>query len=470
MMQLIKQFLVYGLGATIGKFLSLFLLPIYASVFTPEDYGSLDFIQTIATIISIFGMLQIETGLQRYYYEYETWDDRNNLLSTSFVFTLLLSVAVTLLSLLFIPLINDKLLDGKYAIELFISLLVIIPSNLLSILFVDFRYKKKSILFMTINISMVLISALSSICAVKLFNMGILGVIVCNTGTFFLIFGICFIIWIKDVKGVSLNKSMLRNMLSFGLPQFPARLGSISNSYINRFFMMGMLSVYAIGIYSVSLKIASGMQLILSAFQLAWWPYIYELLTKPNHKEELVKSYKCILWILFYCVSLFSIFSKDIVLLLTNDSYIEAANYAPILAFYYAFYILKETADIGVNVTKKTQYTTYIYFIAAILNIVLLCFFTSIFGLYGVTGALLVSNVLLFFLTMIVSERLYPIGFPKMQTIIMTGLMLVMVFIPSFVDLSIWLELGGAVILTALLAYICKNQIIKIVKIRKNND
>ena len=79
---------------------------------------------------------------------------------------------------------------------------------------------------------------------------------------------------------------------------------------------------------------------------------------------------------MFYCVALLSIFSKDIVLLLTNESYIEAAKYAPILAYYYAFYILKETADIGVNVTKKPQYTTYIYFIASILNIVLLYFLT----------------------------------------------------------------------------------------------
>ena len=364
MKQLVKHFFVYGLGSTIGKFLSLFLLPIYASVFTPEDYGSLDFILTIATIISIFGMLQIETGLQRFYYEYETEVDRNKLLSTSFVFTFVLSLIVTLLSLPLIPFVNDNYLEGKYGIELFVSLLVIIPSNLLGILFIDFRYKKKSILFMVINTVLVLITALSSICAVKIFDMGILGVIVCNTGTLFLIFCICFFLWFKEVKILAVDKKMLKQMLSFGLPQFPARLGSISNSYINRFFMMGMLSVSAIGIYSVSLKIASGMQLVLSAFQLAWLPYMYELLSKPNHKKELIKSYKCILWILFYCVALLSIFSKDIVLLLTNESYIEAAKYAPILAYYYAFYILKETADIGVNVTKKPQYTTYIYFIA----------------------------------------------------------------------------------------------------------
>lgn len=467
MKQLVKHFFVYGLGSTIGKFLSLFLLPIYASVFTPEDYGSLDFILTIATIISIFGMLQIETGLQRFYYEYESEIDRNKLLSTSFVFTLILSLIVTLLSLPFIPFVNDNYFEGKYDIELFISLLVIIPSNLLGILFIDFRYKKKSILFMVINIALVLINALSSICAVKIFDMGILGVVACNTGTLFLIFCICFFIWFKDVKKLSVNNQMLKQMLSFGLPQFPARLGSISNSYINRFFMIGMLSVSAIGIYSVSLKIASGMQLVLSAFQLAWLPYMYELLSKPNHKKELIRSYKCILWILFYCVSLISIFSKDIVLLLTNESYIEAAKYAPILAYYYAFYILKETTDIGVNVAKKPKYTTYIYFIASVLNIVLLYFLTPIYGLYGVTFALLISNALLFFLTLFVSEKLYPIGFPKIPTLIINIIMFGFVLIPSLFNTSLFEEFIIALFLTAVIIFICNKQILNFTKKRK---
>ena len=462
MRQLLKQFFVYGLGSTIGKFLSLFLLPIYASVFTPEDYGSLDFIQTITSIVSIFGMIQVETGLQRYYYEYEDMNDRNRLVSTSFLFSFILSLFITILILLSVPFINDYYFEGKYAVEMVLSILVIIPSNLLAIIFVDFRFRKKTFLFTIINVVMVLVTALSSIYAVKFMNMGIMGIIACSTITYYIIFIICFFIWYQQEKCLCFSRGLLKQMLSFGLPKFPARLGSISNSYINRFFMIGLLSVQAIGIYAVSLKIASGMQLILSAFQLAWLPHMYELLTRNNHRIELLKSYKWILLILSYIVFLLALFSKDIVLLLTNEKYVEAAKYAPLLSLYYALYILKEVVDIGVQKTNKTIYTSYIYILSSIINVLLLCLLTPRFGLYGVSCALLFSNAMLFISTMIVSEKLYPIGFPKKPTIFMLLCIVLIVFIFPSLDFSLYMKFGISFLFTLCLSVLFHKQMLHV--------
>lgn len=461
MNQLVKQFLVYGLGATIGKFLSVFLLPIYASVFTPDDYGYLDFIMTLSSVVTVFGLLQMETGLQRFYYDYEE-ENRNTLVSTAVVFTTILSICFTLLSFVFVPFLSKNYLAGGYQAELVVSLLTIVPTNIMTIIFVDFRFRNMAITYMIINVLMVLVSAVSSIVAVKVLNYGIMGVLLSNTAVHYVVSLSCIIVWLHKNKRLTFDKVQLKTMLSFGLPQFPARLGSLSNSYINRFFMMGMLSVYAIGIYSISLKIASVMQLVQMAFQLAWLPYMYKLLKQPNHKPIIIRYYKEIAFILSSVVLLIAFFSKEITLILTNEQYIEAARYAPLLAFYYCLYILKEVVDIGVNVTKKSKYTSYIFGVAVVVNIALLYFLTPIFQIYGVVGSLLASNFILLYLTMYVSERLYPMGFPALWSLLILLVTMFSIYFITILDMPLLLRGGISALIIFFLALKYKNQILSL--------
>lgn len=462
MNQLIKQFLVYGLGATIGKFLSVFLLPIYASVFSPEDYGNLDFIMTLSSVVSVFGLMQIETALQRFYYDYED-AERGTLVSSAFLFTAVLSLIFALLAIVFVPFISEHYLSGNYKLELVVSLLTIIPTNLLTIIFVDFRFRNMAIVYMSINVAMVLISAISSIIAVKVLDFGIMGVILSTAVVNYAVLLISFIVWLNKNKKISFDNCLLKIMLSFGLPQFPARLGSVSNSYINRFFMIGMLSLSAIGIYSISLKIASAMQLVQMAFQLAWLPYMYKLLKQPDHKAIIINSFKEISIILAGAVLLISLFSKELTLLLTNEQYIEAAKYAPLLAFYYCLYILKEVVDIGVNVTKKAKYTSYVFAVAVVVNIALLYFLTPVFRVYGVVGSLLASNFVLLYLTMYVSERLYPMGFPLRSSMAFSILLMLLIFCITVCDISLYIRVLLSILILLILAIRYKQQLISFI-------
>jgi len=457
--QLIKQFSIYGLGATIGKFLAVILLPIYASVFSPEDYGNLDFIMTLSSIVSVFGLLQIETGLQRFYYDYEKESDQQQLVSSAFVFTLWVTLLFTILSIALSPFISNRFLNGLYLKELIVSFLTMIPINLMTILFVDLRFRNKAIIFMILNVTTVVLSAVAAIIAVKVFDFGIMGVLLANAVVQYLVLIAGIIIWKKGDGGFSCQKNMVKQMLSFGFPMFPARLGSISNSYINRFFMIGMLSVYAIGIYAVALKIASAMQLVQMAFQLAWLPYLYSLLKKPNHKEQIIHTFKDITILLSALVLLFTLFTKEITLLLTNEEYIEAANYSPLLALYFCIYILKDVCDVGVNVTKKAIYTSYIFGVATVVNILLLIILTPIMELYGVVSAMLISNIVLLYLTLFVSEKLYHVGFPVLWSLIIIALTVVVMLLVINIGLSIWLRLAIASIVLVLIGYKYKDKI-----------
>ncbi len=462
MKELLKHFFIYGLGATVGKFLSLFLLPIYASVFTPEDYGTLDFIIALSAILGVFGMIQIETGLQRFYYEQPTQKEQERLISVAFIFTLICSLVISAIAIAFVPLISNYYFSSHFRLELLLAFLSILPNNLLVIVFVVLRFQKRSKIYLIISLTQVLLSSLSAIYAVKFLGYGIFGVLLTTTASSYLILILSLFI-LRSTVSFHFDYCKLKQMLSYAAPQFPARLGSISNVYINRFVMISMLSVAAIGLYSVSLRIASGMQLIYTAFQLAWYPFLYELIRKENHKIELVRIYKIVLVVLSYIIITSALFSKEVVLLLTNEQYIESYKLVAILTFYFALYMLKEIVDIGVVVTKKTKYTSYNYFVTAIVNIALLLLLTPFFKLYGVVYALLISNFVLFFLTLFVTLKLYPMKYPLWKSILVLVFTLFMASLPIFVELNFEYRLTFFIVLTIMISTLYYKKIRKLV-------
>lgn len=463
MKDLLKHFFVYGLGGTVGKFLGLFLLPIYASVFTPEDYGTLDFIIAFSSMLSVFGMIQIEGGLQRFYFEQSIKKDQERLVSTAFIFTLTCSIIISVLIITFIPFISDFYFSSQYQLELLLSFLSILPNNLLIIILVVFRFQKRSKTYTVISLSQVVLSALSAIYAVKVLGYGILGVLMTATVIAYLTFFVSLIILMSDFSFSSFDKNKFMQMFAFGAPQFPARLGSISNVYLNRFVMLSMLSVAAIGLYSVALRIASGMQLIYTAFQLAWMPFLYELIKKENHKFELIRIYKIVLVVLSYIVICSALFAKEVVLLLTNDQYLESYKLVAILTFYFALFILKEIVDVGAKITKKTKYISYIYFVSAIINIALLFLLTPIFKLPGVAFSLLISNFLLYILTLLVSVKLYPMQYPLFKSILVLCFIFFVVSVPLFVEVDFEYRLFFFIVLTVIIGVFYRKKIQKII-------
>jgi len=62
----VKAFLSFGLATSIEKLLGFIILPIYTKYFNTTEYGVIDMIGTILQISCVFGLLQLETSLQRY--------------------------------------------------------------------------------------------------------------------------------------------------------------------------------------------------------------------------------------------------------------------------------------------------------------------------------------------------------------------------------------------------------------------
>jgi len=404
--EFIKSFFSFGLATTIEKIIAFLLLPIYTRVFTKVEFGVIDLIQVILGIVSVFAVLQLESALQRYYFEYEG-RVRKIFISTLFIFVFIVSCVLTFILFLFaeqFSLLIFDVVEYKNLIRIASFQLPIINFSMLG--FVLLRYEKRNIRFVSLILLKVVLTLISILVLVVWKNTGMIGVLIAQligagTTAFLLFYSI------KKSLTFSFNKRLFLHSFKYAVPQFPARIGSVTLSYANRFFMIAYLSLGAIGIYSFSLKLASAIQLVYSAFIMAWAPFMFEQLKKPGHKDVFIRVLPIISGPVFLLVALISLFSKEVVLLVASSEFKDAFYFVGALALSFSLLIFKEVIDIGPKYKEKTKYLSYTFFCSLIINLISLTLFIRLWGLEGVVYSMLITNTFLLIMSWIVSNRLY---------------------------------------------------------------
>lgn len=156
-----------------SKLSSLLLLPFFTSYFTPKEYGILELLTVLITLFSIVCLLQLESSLSRFFYEFEE-EKRGQMITTLFVFVGVLSFLVMTLLLFLSKPINLLLfdtLDYKSGYLLAVLSLPFFCWNALLIVLI--RFMGQTSLFIKSQFIGFLISLILPIILVVKYNQGI---------------------------------------------------------------------------------------------------------------------------------------------------------------------------------------------------------------------------------------------------------------------------------------------------------
>lgn len=415
MWDLVKSFFAFGLATSLEKLIAYFLLPLYTDVFSVTEYGYIDLIQVTIIIITTFSVLQFETSLQRYYYVYKGYV-KAVFISTVFNTILLCSVVTTAIALGTFGLYKN-LLFGTYNADLpfQIACLQIPFSNIIMLLLLVARFEKRSLLFSLSVISKITLTVGLTYLFIVYYEWGIKGVFGAQLLSNILI---AVLLWYKNRDKVRMlfSQRIFYKMWKYAYPQIPARFGSVLSANLNRYLMIGYLSVAAIGIYSLALKIASVMQLVYTAFILAWTPFIFKQIKEANHRIVLGESLSLIACPVLFAVICISLFSQELVGLVSrSEEYQDSIHLVGGLALYFSFFIFKEIVDIGPRFKERTIYISVNYLFSLIINIILLLLLIRYWGEKGVVISMICTNIILFVSSWYFSNRLYPINFRLMR-------------------------------------------------------
>ena len=449
--------------------MAIFLMPIYTSIIPQEDYGAMWLIFSVKGIIGLFSNLDIHSGIAREYNEKKT--DKTKLVSTGFYSIIGISLTVLLFM---VPTqsfwqTNVLSLNSKYSTAFLIMLLTIPVGGLESYFSILTRFKHKPILYSIGVIIQLLIQTTISVIGVVYFKYGInafFAGMLCGE-----LFATIYFSYInRNNIRLTFEKEYLKKALLFSLPTLPAVLAGWVDTSFGQVIIGKYISTIDLAVYSIALQLASLFTIISTALKNVWEPYLYENYNKLNFLKDIKKLYKFIVLALIMISIATSLLSKEIIVLLSNSSYVRAAQYFSLLCLPMCIYLLLPIASSGIRVSRDTKYIGISHIIGSIFNIISLLILIPKLGVTGVPLSLAASRITTYSIMYYVSKSK---GIIELPNGILLILMISVIVCYTIIASGACLLSRVMVATTAelfILFYIVKSLNVKHIFITKNNE
>lgn len=410
--QITKHSFVYGTGTIVNRVIGFVMIPVYTRYLVPFEYGIIELVAMTTEIVGMILSMRISRAMYRFYFEYDSAEDRNEIISTA----MLSFGGIGLVGILLASLISDFLAENilnssRYSFYFIISFTTLWFNTVIEIAFYYLMILKKSVLYIILA-SVKLILALSfNIYFIVFLKMGVLGMLYGNLIASISL-TVILVLPILIRLGIRFSRKKLTEMLKYGLPLIPGSLANfvvlVSDRYIVKIF--GSLS--DVGIYSLSYRFGLiPHRLITEPFNQIWGVRRFELM-KRDDAEELFG--KIIIYFVFLVTFLglgISVLAKDTLYIIADNKFWDAYKYIPVLVLSYIVYSLYFHFAMGIYLLKKTKYISYIDILNGVINVLLNIFLIKAYGMYGAAYATLISYTTRIVMLYLVSSRLHKIYF-----------------------------------------------------------
>jgi O-antigen/teichoic acid export membrane protein len=411
--RLAKHSAVYGLGGVVSRLLAVLLLPLYTAYLTTSDYGKIETLVAGTAVLTIVLRGGISSAFFRFYFDSPEPEARRTVLRTSFWFTMTTATAGLIAGLALAAPIADALFgdpgDADLVRAAFVGLWAQLNYEQLTALF---RVEERSTAFVLASLANIVITVAATVLLVVVFDAGALGVLVGNfTGT--LLVYLALLGYRREQLGLELDRGLLREMNRFGLPLVPSALFLWATNFSDRFFLVTLTDTSEVGRYSLAVRIASAMVLLLTAFRTAWPAFAYSL----EDDREARRTYGFVLTYLLFVTSwialALSLLAPWLVRWLapSNPDFWPAADVVPPLAFAAVAFGAYIVMAIGVGRARRTQFNWVVTGIAAAANVALNLALIPRYGMEGAAIATVVSYAVLFGGMTVNAQRVYPVPY-----------------------------------------------------------
>lgn len=441
---MLKSFLKFSFGSWGSAVISFLTVPIITLLIAPEQFGKAAMFTLAFNILAQIVLFGTDQSFMRFFYEYEE-AKRPALLWNSLLPSIAVWGIVSIALFLCWKWISNWLISDEQflIVGLLSACLLISLFNRYATLVV--RMQKKGILFSLLQIAGSIITAITIVAYSKMVDATFYAIVFGSISSL-LIVAITAIL--KENKywfsRLSISKAQTKAVLWYGLPFLPALSMAMIFQGMDRVFIREFVGFQGLGIYAIAFKIAAVLSILQAGFSMFWIPVAYEHYEKdPNDKTLYEKMFKYMSFVLVFC-GLGLIAVKDIIVLILDSAYFEAATIMPFLIFMPIMFTLSEITYLGINFTKKTYWHMVIFALLLLLCPLFYFIFVPWFGVKGAALAVALSYICYFVLRTIISTRLYPVNFRLAKTSLAIFLLFFVAGINTFFDKTI--GIGSAVL------------------------
>ncbi len=393
---------------------NLLLMPILTRQFSVDEYGSIDILITMISLVALFVGLTLESAIARLWFDCARDGVQRNLVSSIIGFTLLIGS----LTVAFIYYYSDwivELLPGNTFRSVYIELGAVCAflMALLNIPQIVIRMERRIVhytILVTFQTASYVAIALFLILQVGADLLGVFVAMVIANGL-----ALAVGLWlIRPYICLNLSISNLRSSLTYSIPLFPAVLVSWANPQVDRFILLTFLGLGAVGLYGAGAKIALILGILISTFQQAWTPLAVAAINDHNGRRDLYRRALNYYAGLMAMLGLILVtFSKELLALLVPADYQGAYIVIPWLIGAQILYGSACITNIGTLITKQSFRNSVAASIAVAINIAFSAFLVPRIGLWGAALGSLLAGLTFTWMLLLFSEHVTDVSFDK---------------------------------------------------------
>lgn len=403
----VENLLVYGLGGVISKLVPLIMLPVITRLMPNTFYFGLNDISvTIVSFGSAIAIMGMYDAMFRMFFEKDEEEYKKSICSTALSFTIMTSVIVFLVLVIFREFWSELFFDDvKYTNLLMLTAMSVLIGATNSIVSAPTRMRNQKKIFLITNTLSPIISYAISI-PMLIHGMYVVALplaSVISALSIELIFIVLNRNWFSFSK---INFKLLKQLLAIAIPLFPNFLMYWVFNSSDRLMISQMLGMEYNGIYAIGGKIGQASQLIYTAFAGGWQYFAFSTMRDKDQVEMTSNIFEYLGAITFAAGMIMAACSKTIFEILFEGDYVEGYIVAPYLFLAPLLLMLFQVIVNQFIVIKKTWYNLIALFIGALSNIVINFILIPIMGIEGAAIGTLLGYIIAIIITAVILTKM----------------------------------------------------------------
>lgn len=402
--RLLKNSLFIMVGGSLSKVISLLMLPFYTHWLSVEDFGVSDIITVYASLCVGFSTLCVAESIF-VFAKGADFDSQKRYFSSSLYFTILLLIGVALIFLLLSWMARCYGLTNSFLSYIWYIYAIIVTTFLQT-----FTHQ-----FACAINAMKVYSFTGLVYAITLSVTAFIWVPI------YKVEGYIFSMVLANVVAVgytfvatkshrylsihAINIDCFKEQIRYSIPLIPNSLMFWIVSSLNRPFLESYVGVAAIGLLAVANKFASILSMIFQYFAQSWQVAVFEEVYKTGFSFFFNRVMKLVFMLLMFVACCITLFSRQILEIITSTGYYAAAIYLGPLCFATVVGVMGSMIGSIFAVYKQSKYFFYTSVVGALTSFFLNMSFVPIWGIWGAVFASIISYLSIYLSRLLFAKR-----------------------------------------------------------------
>jgi O-antigen/teichoic acid export membrane protein len=207
------------------------------------------------------------------------------------------------------------------------------------------------------------------------------------------------------------ERPLIRRLMRFGLPTMPAELSLYGLNFVDRLIIVHVAGLPEAGLYSVGVKFAQGVNVLVRGFQLAWPPLAYSI----RDDDEARRVYATVVTLFTagcaFVVTGMWLLSRWLVRALAAPEFFGSYKVIGLIATAVTLYAVYMVLVVILGRTGRTEFNFPAAAAALVVNIALNLALVPPLGIVGAGIALVASYIVVLALMYVFTQRLFPVPY-----------------------------------------------------------